>query len=367
MTITPKNGPGRAVEVLYDRGPSVPPSVDRWVAGSGYLIGGQLVLTAAHVVDHRQGLGDDERVLVRTVPGTEYAADVLLVCDRDSEIDLALLKIVDSDFTEVLPPAAFARVDRDSSATVEGCWAVGFPQFGEADPVLEEGSRRDTWHIHGHILPGGKLRAGLLALQVNDTPRPLPDGSLAGSEWQGMSGAVVFVSDLHVGELAVGVVVEHHRPEGESALTVTPITALAGLPAAAQWWQQLGVTRPGQLPVLPPPPVLVRGGRASADQAWRSHWDPRARGVERAARPGWFFTGRRRALGELVGWLCAPPERVDPLRVVTGGPGSGKSAVLARLVTLSDPAYRAAMPVPLTADDPVFALPAGTIDLAVHL
>ena len=60
-------GTGRAVEVLHDRGPAPPGGVDRWTGGSGYLIGGRLVLTAAHCVDYRQNLADDERLLVRTV------------------------------------------------------------------------------------------------------------------------------------------------------------------------------------------------------------------------------------------------------------------------------------------------------------
>jgi hypothetical protein len=104
----------------------------------------------------------------------------------------------------------------------------------------------------------------------------------------------------------------------------------------------------------------------ASDPALAAHWDPRSRGVERASRRGWFFTGRRRALSELVEWLCLPTGRVDALRVVTGGPGSGKSAVLARLVTLSDATYRSALPEPLPEDDPIAGLPVGTISTAVH-
>ena len=40
--------------------------------------------------------------------------------------------------------------------------------------------------------------------------------------------------------------------------------------------------------------------------------------------------------------------------------------MLARLVTMSDPRYRAGMPGPLAADDPVAELPPGAIDVAVH-
>ena len=79
-----------------------------------------------------------------------------------------------------------------------------------------------------------------------------PSASLTGSAWEGMSGAVVFAADAHDGEqAAVGVISTHHRPEGESALTVVPVTAVAELAAAARWWQQFGVPGPDTLPVLP--------------------------------------------------------------------------------------------------------------------
>ena len=351
------------MEVLHDRGPATPVDVDQWTGGSGYLIGGRLVLTAAHNVDYRQDLGADEQLLVRTIGGTEFAARVVLVCDEGSLVDLALLEISDPRFDEHRLAVSFARVDRDSPAPVSGCWAVGFPRFGEAGPVLPEGSRRETWEVRGDILPGAKLRARLLVLQVSSDPKP----SLAGSAWEGMSGAVVFATDVPGGEQAVGVISAHHPPEGESALTVVPITAVAGLPAAARWWHLLEVPDPDGLPVQPPLSVAdQQRSRLTGERALKEHWDPRGRGVERAARPGWFFTGRRQALSQLVAWLTATPIPADNVRVVTGGPGSGKSAVLARLVTMSDPRYRAGMPAPLAADDPVAGLHPGTVDVAVH-
>ena len=358
-------GPGRAVEVLHDRGPGM--AVDRWTGGSGYLIGGRLVLTAAHNVGYRQDLGDDGQLLVRTVDGSEFTARVVLACDEPSQVDLALLEIGDLRFGEHLPPVTFARVDRDSPAPVPGCWAVGFPRFGEAGPVLPEGSRRETWQVRGDILPGTKLRAGLLGLQVSSNPEPLVP--LSGSAWAGMSGAVVFATGVPGGELAVGVVSTHHLPEGGSALTIVPITAVAGLPTAAQWWHQLGVTEPDGPAFLPQQDSRAagqQGSRLTGQRAMKEHWDPRGRGVERAARPGWFFTGRRQALAELVAWLSAAPAPADNVRVVTGGPGSGKSAVLARLVTVSDPRYRAGLPAPLVAGDPLAGLAPGAIDVAVH-
>jgi hypothetical protein len=60
------------------------------------------------------------------------------------------------------------------------------------------------------------------------------------------------------------------------------------------------------------------------------HWSPKARGVERDAKRGWYFTGRTQVLYDLAAWL-AGGHADGRVRVVSGGPGSGKSAVLARL------------------------------------
>jgi hypothetical protein len=68
--------------------------------------------------------------------------------------------------------------------------------------------------------------------------------------------------------------------------------------------------------------------------ALRSHWNPRARGVATEHDVGWFFTGRSRVLRRIVQWLAA--DDAAPALVIKGLPGSGKSAVLARIVTLAD-------------------------------
>ena len=65
------------------------------------------------------------------------------------------------------------------------------------------------------------------------------------------------------------------------------------------------------------------------------HWDPKSRGVEVAVQAGNYFTGREVALRVLADWL-ADPDDDTRIRVVTGGPGSGKSAVLGRLVTVAN-------------------------------
>jgi WD40 repeat protein len=93
----------------------------------------------------------------------------------------------------------------------------------------------------------------------------------------------------------------------------------------------------------------------------REHFLPRARGVESAAEVAWRFVGRHAALAELAAWLTDPHPRA---RVVTGDPGSGKSAVLGRLVVLADPVRRGS--VPLTGVPSSTLPPPRSIDVAVH-
>ncbi|MFD3419333.1 caspase family protein [Streptomyces decoyicus] len=72
-------------------------------------------------------------------------------------------------------------------------------------------------------------------------------------------------------------------------------------------------------------------GRPGADaQDLASHFDPRGRGVEHVHDPGSYFTGRAHALDVLRAGLSGPGGR--SALVVTAAPGSGKSAVLGRLV-----------------------------------
>ena len=75
-----------------------------------------------------------------------------------------------------------------------------------------------------------------------------------------------------------------------------------------------------------PRPWLMAG--AEPGQA-RSHFTQRARGQRSAARGGDLFRGRHVALGRIQEWLTASEPPGQPL-VVTGQPGAGKSAVLAR-------------------------------------
>ncbi|MEV7278405.1 caspase family protein [Streptomyces sp. NPDC093111] len=66
-------------------------------------------------------------------------------------------------------------------------------------------------------------------------------------------------------------------------------------------------------------------------RATHGHFEARGRGVEHTGEPGDHFTGRTRALTALTSWLTADAHD-RRARVVTGDPGSGKSALLGRLL-----------------------------------
>ncbi|WKE68239.1 AAA family ATPase [Streptomyces sp. WP-1] len=92
-------------------------------------------------------------------------------------------------------------------------------------------------------------------------------------------------------------------------------------------------------------------------------WLERASGRAAADDPGWYFSGRAELMGRLAGFLRTG----KGVLVVTGAAGSGKSALLARLVTLSDPGF-AADPsyTAMVAEIPERLRPAlGAVDVAV--
>ncbi|MFI6483426.1 hypothetical protein ACIBH1_36240 [Nonomuraea sp. NPDC050663] len=92
------------------------------------------------------------------------------------------------------------------------------------------------------------------------------------------------------------------------------------------------------------------------------HFLPRARGVELPTEQAWRFQGRRSALTELVSWLGNSNDH--RARIVTGHPGSGKSALIGRLVVLSDPDWRRSVPLEGVAEPSVPEC--GAIGAAIH-
>ncbi|GAA1613601.1 hypothetical protein GCM10009733_007140 [Nonomuraea maheshkhaliensis] len=204
------------VEVLHDEGDEARPD---WSLGSGYVVAPHTVLTAAHNVT---GPG----ALMVRVRGVTYDATVSLF--GDDVVDVAILTVPDLA-TEAVPPPCGA-LNRERAALIRNCWAVGFPRY-------KERGERLTAQVNGEIATGENLDGDVLTLRVTATPRVLAAGR-GDSEWSGMSGAAVFSAGI-----LIGVVTEHHRPEGVQALGVVPLTALDGRADAEAWWSALGADR----------------------------------------------------------------------------------------------------------------------------
>lgn len=92
-----------------------------------------------------------------------------------------------------------------------------------------------------------------------------------------------------------------------------------------------------------------------------AHWGPRSRGVVNADEPGWLFTGRAALMKRLIDAATGQPGST----LVTGSAGSGKSAVLARLVTLSDPTFCTEYADEVDLIDPTLRPPLRAVDAAI--
>ena len=243
------------MEVIADLGPS---AANRYLYGSGCIVRGRTVLTAAHVVAAAVA------VTVRDPGKREYSAVADLIGDAHGPgPDLALVQIDDPSFELDVPPIGLARVNRDSprAEVVERCHAVGYPWFGESPAP---GAARDTVDAVGVVPVLSKLAGGLLSVQVSVSPRSLPPRQtmLGESEWSGMSGAPVFAAGY-----LLGVVTEHAPREGQSAIMAVPLSALefepahplwgSGVDNPAAWWSRLGVSGLADLRSLPPRPRPV--------------------------------------------------------------------------------------------------------------
>ena len=196
-----------------------------------------------------------------------------------------------------------------------GCWAIGYPRFKEGERRPGSPPLRDSAQVDGVIPLASNRRRGLFELRTTSTPRPLPDGPLNESEWQGMSGAVVFADDAADGPLAVGVVSEHHLPEGSSALTIVPLTGLAEIGAGAGWWRRLGLDEW----IVLPRPVRTEPVRTEPVRAAPRHVALR--------RPLADFTGRGDVIAEVGGLLTERLTDTAPVVVLYGMAGVGKTAL----------------------------------------
>ena len=293
-------------------------SKNRSVKGAALAIDGKHLVTCVHVVQDAGPSRPGEYVRVDfPVLGKGCEAVVLEECwapagDGGMAGDLALLQLAE-------PPVGLEALPLRSLRSLDG---LDFTAYGFLCGFESTG-------ISTHGTLGKAVGLERVQLEVRSAQLVQP----------GFSGAPVWSDKLGA---VVGMLTSRHREtEGRVAFAVPMRTIAAHSPI---------VTAALQTPL-------------DLDRDRATHWGPRSRGVSRDRDDaGWLFSGRRQALCELVQWLTA--QDGASMRVVTGMPGSGKSAVLARLVTSADPHYRRR--IPGLWSDPPTVPPEAAFDVTFH-
>ncbi|MGY1702815.1 trypsin-like peptidase domain-containing protein [Geodermatophilus sp. SYSU D00766] len=241
--------------------------------GSGFLVSGRVVLTAAHCTyDKATGQQPDRLRVIRAVDG--QSTDKLKVLPH-AALDVAALRLANAPWKADLPSVSYARVDRSRSGVLRDCVCIGYPLF-QYDPGLQD---RRTAELHGVIYQTDEAETGRLLLRepmlttVGGPTTPPEDGQP--TPWGGLSGAVVF----HQGR-GLGVVVEHHPRQGTAAVQLVAFDQLAGATDVGARAVAAAVSLPsrGSLPWAAADPVeplaalvdLVDGG----DLPWMRDLNP---------------------------------------------------------------------------------------------
>ena len=288
--------------------------------GSGCIVAGRTVLTAAHVVR------DATHVIVRSERKQELAltwppaGPRFIGYDVPDGPDLALVELDDPaiDFS----PLPLAALNRDDFRRLEACQAIGYPWVAETDhDSPDRGLRtvRNVKQVDGWIPLGSSRNTGMCALQVAGQPSGTDADSPPGrSVWSGLSGSPVLASGC-----LVGVVTDNSPHEDASVLLFTPLTLLEetegwpawgrGVPEPGRWWRKLGAESASALRVLPGP-------------RHKATYPARVRQIADLIRN---FEDRDEDLRAVAGFAHG----TEGYRLLEGVRFAGKTAMLAKFVT----------------------------------
>ncbi|MEU7061708.1 SAV_2336 N-terminal domain-related protein, partial [Streptomyces sp. NPDC046197] len=167
--------------------------------------------------------------------------------------------------------------------------------------------------------------------------------------------------------LSVSAVVQqiNHHPDRPAFQRISLFQGLTGEPPAFLASPRHGLVPSGA-------DLAARPGAEPDEYARRRETELTARllthamGHDGDAAKKWWFYGRRRALADLTAWLREPAtDGRSACRVVTAGPGSGKTSVLGVIAALGDPEHRRTVPVDALGLDPQEIPDAGAVDVAV--
>jgi WD40 repeat protein len=290
---------------------------DRLPLGTGVVIDERRVLTSARVVTEN-GQVMDPLPWVAFPMAPQSGSQLRQVAGIRLSDDVSELAVL--DLSEVVPAgvkAAPLRRPRPEYLTERGWWSFGFPERRSPDSPDHAGGYGDR--AEGEI--DAVLAHGVLGL----------DADARGAVRAGFSGAGLWSPDYD----AVTGIVSHVATRGTGRAVTVYQADLCFVGDRLSTLTGWSAEQAGQVAI----------------QAWG--WAPQ--------KGGYRFRGRRAALTEIAGWL----DRDRPDRralLVTGSPGTGKSAVLGRIVATADLRVRAGLP----ADDRALQATEGSVACAVH-
>lgn len=229
-------------------------------AGSGYLIGDDLVLTARHVVDGVRERGSLEIRQLDPEGRTDWkAAELVWLPEAVAsgalpDADGALLRITGPDWQPPrTPPVRFGRIVGKDRVP---CLGLGFPHAAARPDHV-----RDTMPVRGHVDPLHGMKSKLITVHVDVGIVPNR------SEWRGSSG-----TGLLCGPYLIAVVTKE-MGLASGVLEAVPISLLAELPGFEQTLRAHGAhfvlenvggpssdpdDEPDHAPIAIPPPPLRR-------------------------------------------------------------------------------------------------------------
>lgn len=301
----------RVVEVIAQFGGD-------YVYGSGCIVNGRYVLTAAHLL-RRDGRGPDS-VGVRDCGKDSNEAEKL---DCVEDLDLAVLEVTERNDLGVLrrngnslPPLPLATLNRSSSTPVivDQVHVLGYPNFAKED----EGPR-DRVQAFGFV-PALSHRTEDMDVQVVLAPQAL----MSGSAWAGMSGGPVVANGC-----LLGVISRHNTAAGQSTLTAVSVAAvlsatrLRGSTVEERgprlWHKWLGLRDPASVVTLPVPNT----------PPYHATFRDRAASVGARAATGCW--------ADEINRIAAFSRSGDRALWVTGDAYSGKSTLLQHVIALGLP------------------------------